>query len=379
MLTEVLVSGSLLIFLVSFYYIESKKVSSIKQKIGINIAVTGSRGKSTTVKFLCVVLRKAGYRVLGKVTGTEPLLILPDGTIEKIERKGMVSILEQKKVLLKRAGKINPDILISEIMSINPEYQKVESKFLITPDYYIITNIKRDHIGVTGDNKKEIAKVFTKSAPDNAKILALESERNLIESVNRNSHSISFIDDTKDTENARLEQMQPGFGNIILFAKEMCKELGIDESIIAKALSEYKFDKSVFSIKKLSEKVFAVNAFNANDVDSTHEIFNKIKDNYKDYKKIGIFCTRQDKPERTKSWIESLQYDSWEFDSVFVFGPHFLPIMRKKYPFPIKKLEETHFEEFFKGHEKTLYFGFGNFVDSGERVIKVWDEMEDKT
>ncbi|MFO7882406.1 MAG: Mur ligase family protein [Kosmotogaceae bacterium] len=378
MLTEVLVSGSLLVFLILFYHIESKIILSTKKKIKIKIAVTGSRGKSTTVKFLCAVLRKAGYRVLGKVTGTEPLLILPDGTIEKIERRGVASILEQKKVLLKKASEVNPDILVTEIMSINPEYQMVESRLLITPDYYIITNIKRDHLGVTGENKKEITEVFLKSAPVNAKILTLNSEKDLIESINTDSSNLSFLDDTEEIGNNELEKKQPGFNKIVLFGKRMCEELGIAESVISETLSEYKFDKGVFSIKSIFEKVFAVNAFNANDVDSTYEIFNNIEENYKDYKKIGIFCTRKDRPERTKSWIESLQSDHWKFDSILVYGPHFLPIKRKKYPFPVDKLEETNLEKFFKRNEKTLFFGFGNYVDSGEQIVKVWNEMEDK-
>jgi poly-gamma-glutamate synthase PgsB/CapB len=378
-LVEILLSGALLSFLTIFYYIESRKISSIKKSIKIKIAVTGSRGKSTMVKFLCAVLTKAGYRVLGKVTGTTPMLILPDGEMQEIGRKGPVSILEQKKVLLKKAQEIKPDVLITEIMSINPEYQKVESKLLITPDYYLITNIKRDHIGVTGDNKEEIANVFLKSAPDNSRVLALESERHLLEQSINKSCNLSFINDTEDNINEKLEKLQPGFSNIVLFAKHICSELGIDEHVITEALSEYKFDNNVFSIKKLSEKVFSVNAFNANDVDSTHEIYNSIKIDYNDYKKIGIFCTRKDRPERTKSWIESLQKDPWDFDTVFVYGPHFNPINKRTYPFSIKKIEEKNFNEFFKRDEKKLFFGFGNYVQSGEKIVKVWNEMDGRT
>lgn len=379
MFVEVYISGLLLAFLVAYYYIEYKKISSIKRTIRIKIAVTGSRGKSTTVRFLCSVFRKAGYRVLGKVTGTKPLLILPDGRIQEIKRKGPVSILEQKKILLKKAQQIKPDVLITEIMSINPEYQRSESKLLITPDYYLITNIKRDHIGVTGGNKKEIAEVFLKSAPINSNVLALESERHLLEQFKNVSSNLSFIKDNEDTLNQKLEKLQPGFGRIILFARHMCKELGLNENIIPEALSEYQFDSHIFSIKKLSKQVTAVNAFNANDVDSSYEIFNNIKKDYRDYKKVGVFCTRKDRPERTKSWIESLQKDPWEFDSVFVYGPHFLPVKKRNYPFPVKKIEEPNLKTFFNREEKTLFFGFGNYVQSGELIVNIWNEMGDQT
>lgn len=371
MLVEIIASGTLLVLMIIYYYYEFMKLSNIKKSIKIRIAVTGSRGKSTTVRFLCDLFQKAGYRVLGKVTGTKPMLILPDGKTELIKRKGIVSILEQKRILLNRAKKIRPDILISEIMSVTPEYQKIETKLMITPDYYIITNIKEDHIGITGEDKNDICKVFLESAPKNSTILALEDEKKAFESTNLYTENIIFL------EASKVEQyLQPGFEQTILFAKQMCRELGISDQILSQAISEYQFDEEVFFIKNLNKNTVIVNAFSANDVDSTWEIFQRIVKDYPEYKYIALFCTRTDKPERTQSWIQSFKTMKWEFDALLVLGPHFKSIKRGKYLFPLKKMTEEELLKLIYNDEKTLLFGFGNYVNSGERVVEFWNKQE---
>ena len=44
------------------------------------IHVAGTRGKSTTVRLIAAGLRAGGHRVVAKVTGTQPRIILPDGS-----------------------------------------------------------------------------------------------------------------------------------------------------------------------------------------------------------------------------------------------------------------------------------------------------------
>ena len=372
MILTILFSGLLLILMMAYYYAEYKSVKNIQNRVKLRIAVTGSRGKSTTVRFLCFVLKKAGYSVLGKVTGTKPLLILPSGETEMIKRKGIVSILEQKRVLLRRAKEIEPDALITEIMSVTPEYQMVESKRIIDPHYYIITNVKNDHIGETGPDKESILKVFINSAPENAKIMLLEEEKPLFESSTIQNDQIIFIDNKGLEGLLKKKKYQPGFDQTIRFTKQICDELRISHEVLQDAISDYQFDEDVFFIKKISENSIGVNAFSANDIDSTKEIFSQIERDYPSHKKIGIFCTRSDKPDRTKSWMNTLKEDCWNFDQLLIFGPHFFSIKRQKYPFPIQRLSENQLSGMIEGSENTVYFGFGNYVKSGEIIANFW-------
>src|SRR3954471_10732401 len=48
--------------------------------VPVRIHVGGTRGKSTTTRLIATGLRAGGVRVLAKTTGSEPRLILPDGS-----------------------------------------------------------------------------------------------------------------------------------------------------------------------------------------------------------------------------------------------------------------------------------------------------------
>lgn len=378
MLVEIMSSGMLLVLLIIFYYLEFKRISRIKDKIRVRIAVTGSRGKSTTVRFLCALFQSAGYSVLGKVTGTKPLLILPNGQTEMIKRKGIVSILEQKRVLLERANNIKPDILITEVMSVTPEYQKVETQLMITPHYYLITNIKNDHIGITGNDKKEICKVFLSCAPKKAYILALEEERALYESTKLDTEEIDYLKKTDLINAEETIDLQPGFEQTIRFAYKLCHDFGISKKVLFSVISNFHFDEEVYFAKKIEKNNVIVNAFSANDVESTQEIYKKLIGDYPSHKKIAIFCTRADKPERTSAWIKALKKQNWDFDIFYVFGPHFNSIKRQINSIPLKRLEKNMLPELMENNENTLFFGFGNYVNSGQKIVDFWNEWEKK-
>src|SRR5690349_10417614 len=60
--------------------------------IQIRIHVTGTRGKSATVRLIAAAFRASGHRVVAKTTGTDPRLLLPDGTERPVRRWGAATI-----------------------------------------------------------------------------------------------------------------------------------------------------------------------------------------------------------------------------------------------------------------------------------------------
>src|SRR5947209_3006146 len=85
--------------------------------VPVRIHVAGTRGKSTTTRLIAAGLRAGGRRVLAKVTGSEPRLILPDGSEEAWPRRGPASVREQTR-LLARAAKLHADTVVVECMAI---------------------------------------------------------------------------------------------------------------------------------------------------------------------------------------------------------------------------------------------------------------------
>src|SRR5437660_10097702 len=66
--------------------------------VPVRIHVAGTRGKSTTTRLIAAGLRAGGRQVLAKVTGSEPCLILPNGSEEIWPRRGPASVGEQKRL-----------------------------------------------------------------------------------------------------------------------------------------------------------------------------------------------------------------------------------------------------------------------------------------
>ena len=81
------------------------------------------------VRLVCAVLETNGRRVVGKTTGTEPCILLPDSPDEPVKRRGLVTILEQKK-LVKRAVREGAESLVAEVMSLHEENHRAEAHLL---------------------------------------------------------------------------------------------------------------------------------------------------------------------------------------------------------------------------------------------------------
>ena len=141
----------------------------LRKSIPLVIAVTGTRGKSTIVRLLASILRESGRVALAKSTGSQAQFVLPDGTVESVARRGLVSILEQKNAL-KKAVRLKADCLVVEIMSIRPENHFVESQRILKPDIVVLTNVRRDHTEAMGAKEEDIARILHLDFADGAEV-----------------------------------------------------------------------------------------------------------------------------------------------------------------------------------------------------------------
>src|SRR5205085_7287834 len=85
--------------------------------VPVRIHVAGTRGKSTTARLIAAGLRAGGLRVLAKTTGSEPRLILPDGSEQPWPRRGPASIREHTR-LFARAARLGAEAVVVECMAI---------------------------------------------------------------------------------------------------------------------------------------------------------------------------------------------------------------------------------------------------------------------
>ena len=117
---------TLVVFLLYLLW-ERVALDRARGRISIRIAVTGTRGKSGVVRLLASILREDGRRVVAKTTGSEAIVLMPDGSQIQLDRSTGPSILEQKQ-LIHRAARARADCLVAEVMSIRAENHFVESR-----------------------------------------------------------------------------------------------------------------------------------------------------------------------------------------------------------------------------------------------------------
>jgi hypothetical protein len=76
MIVTVSILGLVLLLMIG----ESLIINNCVNSIAVKIHVNGTRGKSTITKYIFAGLKEDHLRVLGKVTGEIPTMLLPDGS-----------------------------------------------------------------------------------------------------------------------------------------------------------------------------------------------------------------------------------------------------------------------------------------------------------
>src|SRR5699024_11157865 len=105
-----------------------KHVDSLPVRVNIN----GIRGKSTVTRLVTAVLNEAGYKTVGKTTGTSARMMLWNQSEEEpIIRRAEGPNINEQKMVVKKASKMGAEALVSECMAVNPDYQEVFQKKLL--------------------------------------------------------------------------------------------------------------------------------------------------------------------------------------------------------------------------------------------------------
>ena len=63
------------VILIVLGIVEKRQIAQAVSKIDLRVNVNGIRGKSTATRFITAILEEAGYRVVGKTTGTAARMI----------------------------------------------------------------------------------------------------------------------------------------------------------------------------------------------------------------------------------------------------------------------------------------------------------------
>ena len=355
--------------------------------------MTGTRGKSSVTRLLAAALREAGIATLTKTTGSKPIVILPDGSEEEIRRRGLPSILEEKRIL-RMGSQLRVQALVVEMMSILPESIFVESIQLVRPHIVVITNVRLDHLAQMGETKEEIARCFASSIPERGTVFVSQEESCSVFSKiahKRNSKLVEVpkaLSDSQKTdtlssfvfeENARLSLAVAEF-------------LGIKRKIALKGMRKTQSDFGSLRVWTAeqgspSRTWYLASSFAANDPESTKQALDWLgrKRVLNGKRTVGLLNLRGDRGDRTLQWLKALKANTFpEFHKLVFLGEHSRVLKRKLQPFledvPLfafrnNSPEEIMTQVFALESQGAVLVGMGNMGGWGKEIVKYWERI----
>ncbi|MAJ44823.1 MAG: poly-gamma-glutamate synthase PgsB [Candidatus Marinimicrobia bacterium] len=300
--------ATLIFILIIIGILEYQIHQVVLSKLPNRVHVNGSRGKSSVVRLIAAGLRAGGFRTLAKVTGTSPRVIDLNGYDRIIHRLRSPSIGEQLR-LLRNFSKQNPDYIVVECMAVMPEYQWVSEHKMLKSDIGVITNVRMDHVDEMGYTMEEITKSLSNTVPKNGKIITTKCPTSYLIQEKSNKSNSEYFEVSGDTVNQDMMKDFPYLehNENISLALEVCKQAGVDKKIALEGMINATPDPGALQIMNIDgkdKKNHFINAFAANDPQSTFQIFKLLK-NRTNQNHIAIFLnSRSDRRYRTTQMYE---------------------------------------------------------------------------
>jgi poly-gamma-glutamate synthase PgsB/CapB len=154
------------------------------QRIPLRVLVTGTRGKSSTVRLIHAALTAGGIPTLGKMTGTASRELDTAGKEHATNRLGQVSILEMLETVHRSFVRdaVPPQAVVLECMAVTPGLIEMCADDIVRPHVSVVTNALWDHLEEQGTTLTQIA-VSLSRAMDGAELAVTAEHREVTRAV----------------------------------------------------------------------------------------------------------------------------------------------------------------------------------------------------
>jgi len=352
------------------------------KRIPIRIHVNGTRGKSSVTRLICAGLREAGYSVLGKTTGSDPRILDLEGKDRKIHRLQKPSIGEQVR-FLRYFSQFRPQAVVLECMAVQPQYQWITEQHMVKSTHSVITNARLDHVEEMGHRLRDIAMSLSNTIPFKGNLFTAEQDKLEIlnEVAAKRGTEVNAV-----TDHGVSHEDMMGFNHIehpenVALSLAVCESLGISREQALDGMRKAQPDPGALRIWDLEmdgRHFSLVNAFAANDPQSTKTIWNMIKEHPSlDHEHTCAFLnTRFDRVNRSSQLLELILKDI-KPDSLFVRGdkmerfekPYFSKVKGRVEQFSENQSASLFAKKLLSQKGNTLIFGIGNIVGSGFQIL----------
>ena len=300
--------GSIASIIIALGIIEVLFHRSVLNRLPIRIHVNGTRGKTSVARLISAGLREGGLRVCTKTTGSFASVCAPDGTEYPLHRQDLPNIIEQMRVLRRLVG-FRPDAVIVECMALQPQYQMLTEIHMMKSTHGVITNARADHLDIMGPTPDDVALALAGSTPRKATLYT--AEKKYLEvfrraASDRNTRLVATTDeDSAQVTEAELDDFQyTEHAENVALALRVCADLGVPRESALRGMQALAPEVGATRILEVSfyeRSLLFVNAFAANDPESTELIWERVVEKYGEGRsRIALVNCRFDRPQRSQ-------------------------------------------------------------------------------
>ncbi len=286
--------------------------SRVLRQLPIRIHVNGTRGKTSVVRLITAGLHAGGKRVCSKTTGSFAAVTGPDGEDYPLHRPNQPNIIEQMRVL-RRVVAFRPEVVVMECMALQPHFQALTERQMVRSTHGVITNARADHLDVMGPQASDVALALAGTVPFGADLFTAERDfldtfRMASEDRGSTLHATTAEDVAAVTDDDMAGFRYAEHAENVALALNVCEALGVDRAAALKGMQGLAPEVGatrVQSVDFFGRDIIFVNAFAANDPDSTELIWEKVIDHYGENRfKLALVNCRFDRPQRSQQLAE---------------------------------------------------------------------------
>ncbi len=275
--------------------------------------INGIRGKSTVTRLITGILTEAGYKTVGKTTGTEARMIYWfQDEEEPIIRKPQGANIGEQLAVLQKSADLGAEALVCECMAVNPDYQKVYQFRMLEANIVLIVNVLEDHMDVLGPTLNEVAQAFAATIPYDGHLITIPSPYlDYFKEVAKERNTKVIVADNSKISSEFLSKFDyMVFPDNASLALAVGEALGLDKEVCMRGMLNAHPDPGAMRVSKIGDESLNchfVNGFAANDPQSTLNIWQKICDmDYNSKDPIVIMNCRQDRVDRTEIFVRNV-------------------------------------------------------------------------
>jgi len=368
---------------------EKKRHTHRLNKIPLRININGIRGKSTITRMIYSILREDQYHVIGKTTGTDARMLYWFTEKEyPVLRKPQGANIGEQRDIVQKVVKQKGNALVNECMAVNPDYQIVFQEDLVKANIGVIVNVMEDHMDVLGPTLQDIAQAFTATIPRNGKLVVMKDEFTdfFAKEAKKRKTELIVVDKNDIPESYLRKFNYLVFPDNVAIALGVAQAVGVEKDVALRGMLNAPPDPGAVEIKYFNanntKNVF-VNAFAANEPQSTKAILNKVESyDYPYTKKVVILNCRSDRVDRTRQFVENFIEDV-EFDTLICTGKSTQMVTDIMQRLPEKtyiNLENHDFSDIEKAilreSHQALIFCVGNIHGPGGKIAEFIEGIE---